>query len=70
MVHKIIQYFSQCTYNFKRIADDCNSSWKSKGLSNENITAPSAPNNFLNNSLEYLGTKPRVRFSGSSLKQN
>ena len=44
--------------------------WKSKGLSDENITAPFAPNNFLNPSLEYLGTKPRVRLSGSSLKQN
>ena len=39
-------------------------------MSDENITAPSAPNNFLNLSLEYLGTKPRVRFSGSCLKQN
>ena len=39
-------------------------------MSNENITAPSAPNNFLNTSLEYLGTKLKVRFSGSCLKQN
>ena len=39
-------------------------------MSDENITAPSAPNNFLNLSLKYLGTKPRVRFSGSCLKQN
>ena len=39
-------------------------------MSDENITAPSAPNSFLNPSLEYLGTKPRVRFSGSYLKQN
>ena len=44
--------------------------WKSKGLSDENITAPSAPNNFFNLSLEFLGTKPRVTFSGSCLKQN
>ena len=59
---------------FKRIAGigsgDYIYYWKSKGLSDENITAPSAPNNFLNLSLEYLGTKPRVRFSGSCLKQN
>ena len=53
---------------FKQI--DYISSWKSKGLTDKNITAPSAPNNFLNPSLEYLGTKPRVRFSGSCLKQN
>ena len=39
-------------------------------MSDENITAPPAPNNFLNPSLEYLGTKLRVRFSGSCLKQN
>ena len=46
------------------------SSWKSKGLCNENITAPSAPNNFLNPSMEYLGVKLKVRFSESCLKQN
>ena len=45
-------------------------SWKSKGLSAESITPPSAPNNFLNPSLNYLGTKTRVRFSGSCLKQD
>ena len=44
-------------------------SWKSKGLSTENITPLSAPNNFLNPSLNYMGTKIRVRFSGSCLKQ-
>ena len=30
-------------------------------MSDENITAASAPNSFLNPSLEYLGTKPRVK---------
>ena len=49
---------------------DYNYYWKSKGLSDENITALSAPNSFLNPPLEYLGTKPRVRFSGSCLEQN
>ena len=57
---------------FKRIAGvgsgDYIYYWKSKGLSDENITAPSAPNNFINPSLEYLGTKPRVKFSGNCLK--
>ena len=51
-------------------AGDYISSWKTKGLSDENITAASMPNNFPNPSLEYLGTKPRVRFRGSCLKQN
>ena len=59
---------------FKRIAGAASGDyiyfWKSEGLSNENITAPSTPNNFLNPSLEYFGTKPRVRFSGSCLKQS
>ena len=59
---------------FKRIAGvgagDYFTSWKSKGLSGENITASSAPNNFLNSLLEHLGTKPRVRYSGSCLGQN
>ena len=45
-------------------------SWISKGLSNESIKPPSAPNNFLTPSLNYLGTKTRVKFSGSCLKQD
>ena len=36
---------------FKRINNDYILVWKSKGLSYKNITAPSAPNNFLNPSL-------------------
>ena len=32
-------------------------SWKSKGLSTKSITLSSAPNNFVNPSLNYLGTK-------------
>ena len=45
-------------------------SWRSKGLSNESITPPSASNNFLSSSLNYLDTKIRVKFSGSCLKQD
>ena len=45
------------------------SSWTSKGLSNESITPFSAPSNFATPSLNYLGTKIRVKFSGSCLKQ-
>ena len=43
--------------------------WKSKGLSDENITPSSALHYFLNPSLNYLGTKTRVRLSGT-LKQD
>ena len=42
----------------------------SKGLSNENITPPSGPYNFLSPSLNYLGTKIRVKFSESCLKED
>ena len=55
---------------FKTSNSDYVLSWTSKGLSNESITPPSAPNNFLSPSLNYLGTKIRVRFSGSCLKQD
>ena len=37
-------------------------------MSDENITATSAPYNFLNLSLGFFGTKVRVRFSGSLVK--
>ena len=46
------------------------SSWISKGLCNESIKPPSALNNFLTPSLNYFGTKIRVKFSGSCLKQD
>ena len=42
---------------FKIGSSDYVLSWKSKGLSAESITPPSTPNNFLNPSLNYLGTK-------------
>ena len=45
-------------------------SWTSKGLSNENITPSSTRNNFLSPSLNYLGTKIKIKFSGSCLKQD
>ena len=46
------------------------SSWTSKGLSNESVTPFYVPNNFLTPSLNYLGTKIRVKFSGSCLKED
>ena len=44
--------------------------WKWKGLSDESIKSLSASHNFLNLSLNYLGTKTRVRFGGSCLKED
>ena len=39
--------------------------WKSKGLSDENITAPTTSDYSLNLQLHYFGTKTRVEFRGS-----
>ena len=59
---------------FKRVAAVGNGYhiyvWKSKGLSDENITAPSTTDYSLNQKLTYFGTKTRVEFSGSCLKQD
>ena len=44
--------------------------WKSKGLSDENITAPTTSGCSLNPHLNYLGAKARVEFKGSCLKQD
>ena len=69
MVYKIIQYFSQYINIFKTDYSYHILSWTSKGLSNESITPLSTANNFLTPSLNYLGTKTRVKLSGSCLKQ-
>ena len=45
------------------------SSWKSKGLSNERIDTPTTSDNGLAPSLNYIGTRTRVKFVGSCLKQ-
>ena len=42
--------------------------WTSKGLSDENITAPTTSDHKLNPQLSYFGTKTRVEFNGSCLK--
>ena len=56
---------------FKSIGDsDHISEWKFKGLSNESIKSPSAPNNILDPSLDYIGIKTRAKFNGSCLKQD
>ena len=46
------------------------SSWKSKGLSAESFKPPTTSDNSLNPALNYYGTKQRVKFTGSCLKQS
>ena len=45
-------------------------SWQSKGLSNESIKAPTTSDNSLTPELNYYGTKIRVKFTRSCLKQS
>ena len=58
---------------FKRVtgvgSGNCIYFWKSKGLSDENITAPNTIDYKLNPELSYYGTKTRVEFNGSCLRQ-
>ena len=55
---------------FKLIAStDYVSSWKSKGLSAETIKPPSMSDNSLTAAVSYYGTRTRVQFIGSCLKQ-
>ena len=44
--------------------------WKSKGLSDESIKPNRTTDNSLAPVLNYYGTKARVRFAGSCLKQS
>ena len=46
------------------------SSWKYKGLSSESIKPPTTSDNSLAPALSYYGTKTRVEFTGSCLKQS
>ena len=55
---------------FKMITNtDYVSSWKSKGLSAEIIKPPATADNSLTPTLSYYGTKTKVKFNGSCLKQ-
>ena len=45
-------------------------SWQFKGISNESIKPPTTTNNSLTPELNYYGTKTRVKFSRSCLKQS
>ena len=60
----IQRYFKTASANDSNIL-----SWKSKGLSNESIKPPTTSNKILNPSLDYVGTKIRVKFNGDCLKQ-
>ena len=56
---------------FKMITNtDYISSWKSKRLSAESIKPPTTSDNSLTPALNYYGTKTRVKFTGSCLKQS
>ena len=59
---------------FKRIAGVGNDNyihyWQSKGLSDERINSITASNYSVSPFLDYYGTKTRVEFSGSCLKQD
>ena len=44
-------------------------SWQSKGISNESIKPPTTSDKSLNPKLSYYGTKTRVKFIGSCLKE-
>ena len=59
-------------YKYLKTSDSSNYVflWTSKGLSNESIKPPSVPNYFVNPTLNYLGLKTRIKFSGSCLKQD
>ena len=61
----IIRYFKLKTVT----NTDYISSWKSKGLSAESIKPPRTSDNSLTPALSYYGTKTRVKFTGSCLKQ-
>ena len=44
--------------------------WQSKGLSDEKINSVKTPNHSITPNLDYYGTKTRVKFNGSCLKQD
>ena len=71
MVHKIFFVFQPIDRYFKIFsANDTNIlSWKSKGLSDQSIKALTTSSKFLNPSLDYVGSKIRVKFTGDCLKQ-
>ena len=61
--------FQPMNRSFNVTANDYISYWKSKGLSSETITPPTTSYNSLTPRQSYYGTKTRVKFTGSCLKQ-
>ena len=62
--------FQPLNKSFKVVGNtDYVSLWKSKGLSSETIKPPTTSDNSLILALSYYGTKTRVKFVGSCLKQ-
>ena len=66
MVHRIISNFIQCTDIFNKVIGVCSGNyiyfWNSKGLSDENIRAPTTIHYSLNPQLGYCGTETRLEF--------
>ena len=60
----IHRYYKTFSFNDRNIL-----SCKSKGLFDESIKAPTTNNKMLNPSLDYVGSKIRVKFRGDCLKQ-
>ena len=60
----VSRYFKTVSANDSNIL-----SQKSKGLSDESITPPSNYDKMLNPSVDYVGTKTRLKFNGDFLKQ-
>ena len=62
----------QPMYRYFKMITNTNyiSSWKSKGLFAESIKPPTTSGNSLTPALSYYGTKTRVKFTGSCLKQS
>ena len=60
----VYRYFKTVSANDSNIL-----SWKSKGLSDDSIKHPTTSCKMFNPSLDYVGTKIRVKFNGDSLKQ-
>ena len=70
MVFKTLA-FQPINRHFKTVSanDDNILSWKSKGLSDQGIKAPTTLDKMLNPLLDNIGSKIRVKFRGDCLKQ-
>ena len=65
LVFQPINKFFKVITNTKYI-----SSWKSKELSAKSIKPPTTSDKSITPALSYYGTKPRVKFTGSCLRQS